>query len=246
MFQIDFMISKRLDARKVNWCLSLSRLRSESKWPLKPCSPSPRTRLSHIATTMYASISTWNLFQCYWYVTSLQRKMCTLQKRLVLAAHLPGSCKHLLVHKHILCSYAQAYTLLLCTSIGGCLHMHAWQAYLRHANYHCSLQNRARVLPSGALFEYFVLSPFFTRTAIYFFTTSSWRHRQTEVCNRTAMVRICIPSFLMHWAMSIPMPAQVLAPLTKSSISFGITCWLHVKLFCKPHRRVTISMTREN
>ena len=122
---------------------------------------------------------------------------------------------------------AQAYTLLLCTSIGGCLHMHAWQAYLRHAkfaNYHCSLQNRARVLPSGALFQYFLLSPFFTRTAIYFFTTSSWRHRQTEVCNRTAMVRICIPSFLMHWAMSIPMPAQVLAPLTKSSISFGITC----------------------
>ena len=49
--------------------------------------------------------------------------------------------------------------------------MHACQAYLRHANYHSSLQNRARVLPSGALFEYFLLSPFFTQTVIYFLTT---------------------------------------------------------------------------
>ena len=48
-------------------------------------------------------------------------------------------------------------------------YMHACQAYLRHANYHRSLQNRARVLPSGALFEYFRLSPFFTPTAIYLY-----------------------------------------------------------------------------
>ena len=151
--------------------------------------------------------------------------MCTLQKRLVLAAHLPGSCKHLLVHKHILCSYAQAYTLLLCTSIGGCLHMHAWQAYLRHAkfaNYHCSLQNRARVLPSGALFEYFVLSPFFTRTAIYFFTTGSWGYNQNEYTAEQKWYEFVFHRFPCT-AMSIPMRAQLLA-LTKSSTSFALSC----------------------
>ena len=55
-------------------------------------------------------------------------------------------------------------------------YMRACRAYLRQANHNCSLQNRAPVLPSSTLFEYFVLSLFFNRTVVYFFDTASWSY----------------------------------------------------------------------
>ena len=200
MFQIDFMISKRLDVRKVNWRLGLSRLRSESKWAQIMHSSPSYTSIAHhcelqlpcapqypheILTFQPASMILTR------YIPPEGAESVQIAKPRLCR---PPGCHHAststtqsLLHNHTLCSYAQA-----CFGFGGrgdvCIYMHACQAYLRHANQHCSLQNRARVLPSGALFEYFGLSPFFTRTTIYFFTTGSWRYRPTEVHNRTAMV----------------------------------------------------------
>ena len=255
------MISKRLDVRKVNWRgVKASRSISAPIWEQVGSNHALQPALLHVYCTSF-----W-IPHCE--CTSTSTRNLTFQPAsLILTCHIPpeeAESVHIAKPRLVLAGHlaavmqapspepgAQAYTLLLCTSMlwckreGGCLHMHACQAYLRHANYHCSLQNRARVLPSGALFEYFVLSPFFTRTAIYFFTTGSWGYNQNEYTAEQKWYEFVFHRFPCT-AMSIPMRAQLLA-LTKSSTSFALSCcWLQLELFCKPHRRVTISMTSEN
>ena len=250
MFQIDFMISKRLDVRKVNWRgVKASGSISARIWEqvgsnhaLPPLSR-VHTSIAHHCVLNCNYLVQLHIHMKSWYFNLLQwidipESVHISGADTSLARQLAKSCK--LKSLVALLSYAHA-----CFAAGGGMfaYMHACQAYLRHANYHCSLQNRAPVLPSGAPFEYFLLSPFLTWTAIYLFTPGSWRYHQTKLKTKQLIAWIWIPYVLMSW--SVPMPGSFLV-LTKSSISFAFSCWLQAELFCKPHRRVTISMTSEN
>ena len=146
MFRIDFMISKRLDVRKVNWRLGLSRLRSESKWAQIMHSSPSYTSIAHhcelqlpcapqhpheILTFQPASMILTR------YIPPEGAESVQIAKPRLCR---PPGCHHAststtqsLLHNHTLCSYAQA-----CFGFGGrgdvCIYMHACQAYLRHAN----------------------------------------------------------------------------------------------------------------
>ena len=165
-------------------------------------------------TTLYTTISTWNLNistsiddidmlhpsrrggQC----ADISVDWCSWPTTwLPSCNHLapPEGCK--LIHKHALVQ--ERRNVCICN-------MHACQAYLRHANYHSSLQNRARVLPSGALFEYFLLSPFFTQTVIYFLTTYCPMKVSPKWAQHGNSVNFYSTVCLMCTAMSsTPMPA---------------------------------------